>query len=114
MSLKVIVVSVITFLLISLSIGTSILNYTKSLNETEKQLKNSSLPLSIDNIYTEIQKNVIEPNLISSMMSSNTFLKDWLINEESNIPKIKKYLSTIKDKYSMFNTFLVSHESKNY
>ncbi|NQY94714.1 MAG: GGDEF domain-containing protein, partial [Campylobacteraceae bacterium] len=94
--------------------GTSILNYTKSLNETEKQLKNSSLPLSIDNIYTEIQKNVIEPNLISSMMSSNTFLKDWLINEESNIPKIKKYLSTIKDKYSMFNTFLVSHESKNY
>ena len=47
-------------------------------------------------------------------MSSNTFLKDWLINEESNMPKIKKYLSTIKDKYSMFNTFLVSHESKNY
>jgi len=114
MSLKVIVVSVITFLLISLSIGTSILNYNKSLFETEKQLKNSSLPLSIDNIYTEIQKNVIEPNLISSMMSSNTFLKDWLINEENNIPKIKKYLSTIKDKYSMFNTFLVSHESKNY
>jgi len=114
MSLKVIVVSVITFLLISLSIGTSILNYNKSLNETEKQLKNSSLPLSIDNIYTEIQKNVIEPNLISSMMSSNTFLKDWLINEENNIPKIKKYLSTIKDKYRMFNTFLVSHESKNY
>jgi len=114
MSLKVIVVSVITFLLISLSVGTSILNYTKSLNETEKQLKNSSLPLSIDNIYTEIQKNVIEPNLISSMMSSNTFLKDWLINEENNVPKIKKYLSTIKDKYSMFNTFLVSHKSKNY
>jgi len=114
MNLKYKVVSVITFLLISLSVGTSILNYTKSLEETENQLKNSSLPLSIDNIYTEIQKNIIEPNLISSMMASNTFLKDWIINEEDNVEKIKRYLETIKNKYSMFNTFLVSHKSQNY
>ncbi len=114
MNLKYIVISVVTFLLLSLSVGTSILNYTKSLNETQKQLKNSSLPLSIDNIYTEVQKNIIEPNLISSMMSTNTFLKDWLIHEEDNTDKITKYLDTIKNKYNMFNTFLVSQKSKNY
>lgn len=114
MNLKYRVVGIVTFLLLSLSIGTSILNYYKSLDETQKQLKNSSLPLSIDNIYTEVQKNIIEPNLISSMMSSNTFLKDWLINEEENTVKITRYLDTIKNKYAMFNTFLVSDKSKNY
>lgn len=114
MNLKYAVVSIITFLLISLSIGTSVLNYVKSLAETEKQLKQSSLPLSVDNIYTEIQKNIIEPNLISSMMASNTFLKDWLIHEEENVEKITRYLATIKNKYNMFNTFLVSHKSKKY
>jgi len=113
-NLKYRVVSIVTFLLLSLSIGTSILNYVKSLDETQKQLKNSSLPLSIDNIYTEIQKNIIEPNLISSMMASNTFLKDWLVHEEQNVEKITRYLSTVKNKYNMFNTFLVSHKSKNY
>jgi len=113
-NLKYRVVIVITFLLISLSIGTSILNYVKSLEETQKQLKNSSLPLSIDNIYTEVQKHIIEPNLISSMMSTNTFLKDWLIHEEDNVEKITKYLAAVKNKYNMFSTFLVSQESKNY
>lgn len=114
MKLKYIVVTVVTFLLVSLSVGTSILNYQKSLDETQKQLKNSSLPLSIDNIYTEVQRNIIEPNLISSMMSTNTFLKDWLIHEEENTDKITKYLDTVKNKYNMFNTFLVSDKSKNY
>ena len=114
MNLKYLVVTVITVLLISLSVGTSILNYKRSLAQTHEQLITRSLPLSIDNIYTEIQKNIIEPNLISSMMANNTFLKDWLINEENNVEKITKYLHTIKNKYSMFNTFLVSDKSKNY
>lgn len=114
MRLKYLVVIVVTVLLISLSVGTSILNYKKSLTQMQEQLITRSLPLSIDNIYTDIQKNIIEPNLISSMMASNTFLKDWLINEENNVEKITKYLNTIKNKYNMFNTFLVSEKSKNY
>ena len=114
MKFKYVVVLVISVLLVSLSIGTSILNYQRSLEQTHEQLVTRSLPLSIDNIYTEIQKNIIEPNLISSMMASNTFLRDWLINEEQNVDKITKYLNTVKNKYAMFNAFLVSDKSKNY
>lgn len=108
------IVLVITLLLFSFSIGLSFLNYSKDLDETQNQLIQRSLPLSIDNIYTEIQRNIIEPNLVSSMMANNTFLKDWLINEEENVEKISKYLDTIKNKYNMFNTFLVSQQTKNY
>lgn len=114
MNQKYFVVISVTVLLISLSVGISVINYQASLKRMQTQLIKRSLPLSIDNIYTEIQKNIIEPNLISSMMATNTFLKDWLINEENNVEKITKYLSTIKNKYSMFNTFLVSEKSGNY
>jgi diguanylate cyclase (GGDEF)-like protein len=86
----------------------------KSLEETQIQLKERSLPLSIDNIYTEVQKNLIEPTLVSSMMANDTFLKDWLMHEELEVEKIAKYLETIKNKYNMFSTFLVSEKSGNY
>lgn len=86
----------------------------KSLEETQTQLKERSLPLSINNIYTEVQKNLIEPTLVSSMMANDTFLKDWLMHEEQEVSKVSKYLETIKNKYNMFSTFLVSEKSGNY
>lgn len=108
------IVFIITFLLLILSVSMSLINYTVTLQSTQKQLRDSSLPLTVDNIYTEIQKHIIEPNLVASMMAHDTFLKDWLINKEDDTNKITKYLETIKNKYNMFTTFLVSERTKNY
>lgn len=108
------VVIIISLLLTMLSITTSIVNYIVSLNNAQEQLKNQSLPLSLDNIYTDIQKNIIEPFLVSSMMANDTFVHDWLLHEEENRDKIIKYLERIKNKYEMFNTFLVSDITKSY
>ena len=85
-----------------------------SLNLTQTNLKTRALPLTVDNIYTEIQKHLIEPNLIASMMAHDTFLKDWLINKEEDVEKISHYLEAIKNKYSMFTTFLVSEKTQHY
>ncbi len=104
----------ISFFLFVLTIGSSISYYMVSMNSMERQLKTQSLPLSVDNIYTDIQKHIIEPYLVSSMMASDTFMKDWLINEEENTAKIKKYLDSIKNKYGMLVSFLVSEKSQNY
>ncbi|WP_428025700.1 sensor domain-containing diguanylate cyclase [Arcobacter sp.] len=114
MNFKNYVVIIVTFLLLTFSVGSSILNYMKSLDETQKELKERSLPLSIDNIYTEVQRNLIEPTLVSSMMSNDTFLKDWIINSETDIKKISRYLESIKNRYSVFSTFLVSEKTGNY
>jgi len=108
------IVILIVTLLITLSLSISSINYVISLKNAEEHLKNQSLPLSLDNIYTDIQKHIIEPYLVSSMMANDTFLKDWLINDEDSSPKIVKYLNTIKNKYQMLNTFLVSDRTKNY
>jgi diguanylate cyclase (GGDEF)-like protein len=80
----------------------------------EKQLKTQSLPLSIDNIYTDIQKHIIEPYLVASMMANDTFMKDWLIHKEGDTLKIQKYLDSIKNRYDMLVSFLVSEKSQNY
>lgn len=108
------IVIMVTFLLVTLSVVISTVNYGVSLNSTEVQLRERSLPLTVDNIYTAIQKQIIEPNLVSSMMAHDTFLKDWLIHHEEDVDKISAYLEMIKNKHNMFITFLVSEKTKNY
>ena len=115
MSMKYRVVFIIVFLLMALSTSLSYMNYIISLESTHERLKSRSLPLSTDNIYTEVQKNIIEPNLIGSMMAEDTFLKDWLLTREQNsVEDIREYLEAIKNKYGMLETFLASDETKNY
>ena len=114
MNSKYKIVVLISLLIITLSISISFINYFVSLKSTEKHLKNQSLPLSLDNIYTEIQKHIIEPYLVSSMMANDTFVQDWILNDEINNHKIQEYLDAVKNKYGMFTTFLVSEKSGNY
>ena len=114
MSSKYRIIFIITFLLFLLSMGLSLVNYIVTLNSTQKHLEKASLPLSTDNIYSEIQTHLIEPNLVASMMAQDTFLKDWLIHEEDNEEKIRAYLESIKNKYGMRTVFLASQNTQNY
>lgn len=114
MNSKYRIIFLINILLIVLSFSISTVNYFVSLDSAQKQLKNQSLPLSLDNIYTEIQKHIIEPYLVSSMMANDTFVHDWLLKNENNQEKITKYLESIKNKNGMLSAFLVSDKTKNY
>lgn len=108
------VVITVSVLLVTLSITISTLNFLVSLESTQRELANRSLPLSVDNIYSEIQSHVIGPGLVSSLMSNDTFVRDWLLHEEHNQEKIVKYLAKIKNKFGMHVTFLVSDQTLNY
>ena len=48
------------------------------------------------------------------MMANDTFVQEWLTKDEENNQRIERYLEAIKNKYDMFNTFLVSDKTKNY
>jgi len=104
----------ILLLLVILGFVVPSINYFISYQSVEEELKTVSLPLSLDNIYTEIQKDIVQPYLVSSMMANDTFVQDWLKNDEKNNKQIEKYLSKIKNQYNMFSTFLVSQKTKNY
>lgn len=100
-----------------LSVGftaTTLVNYYVSKSAIRGSILANELPLTSDNIYTEIQKDLILPTVISSMMASDTFLRDWVITGESDVAKMTRYLREIKDRYGAFTSFFISEKTRIY
>ena len=72
------------------------------------------LPLTSSNIYSEIQKDLVRPVLISSTMAHDTFLRDWVVGGEQDVGAMVRYLQEIKTRYGAFSSFFVSERSANY
>ncbi len=89
-------------------------SYYATLNVYKKSLSESILPLTGDTIYSEIRKDIIELVLISSLMSNDTFLIDWILNEEKDAALISKYLKTIQEKYNTVTCFFASNVTGSY
>ncbi len=101
-------------LLISGFLATSLVSYYVSKSSITSSLVRNELPLTSDNILTEIHKELITPIFISSMMASDTFLRDWVINGENKPDKVIQYLKEIQNRYSVFTSFFVSDKTKIY
>ena len=108
------IITVISILLAAGFLGTSLISFFVSRYSLVDLIKTNELPLTSDNIYSEIQRDLLQPIFISSLMANDTFLKDWVINGEQDIGKITKYLKEIKDKYNAFTTFYVSDKTLIY
>ena len=114
MTLKKKVTIFVSSLIVVVSVGSALSNYFSSLRVVEEQLTYSSMPLSLDNIYSEIQKNILEPNLVASMMANDTFLQQWMAQGERNVEQIAIYLEKIQQEYGLLTTFLVSDRTRRY
>ncbi len=104
----------ISILLVVSFTATSLLNYLNTTRSFSRDMKEDVLPLTSDNIYSEIQKDLIRLIFISSMMATDTFLRDWVIDGENGPELITKYLSEIKEEYSTITSFFVSEKTHKY
>lgn len=104
----------ISMLLIAGFLFTSLASYFVSRAALRSGIEQNELPLTSDNIYSEIQRDLIRPIFISSLMSTNTFLRDWVIDGEKEAGKIAHYLNDIKTKYNTVTSFFVSERTRNY
>lgn len=93
---------------------TSLVSYYTSKASLRDSILKQELPLTSDNIYSEIQKDLVRPVFISSMMGSDTFLRDWAIHGEQDVDRIRRYLREIMLRYGTFTTFFVSEATHNY
>jgi diguanylate cyclase (GGDEF)-like protein len=93
---------------------TNLNNYRVSTRSIRKNIIEHSLPLTRDNIYSEIQADLMRPLFISSLMANDTFLKDWALGGEQGADRIQRYLLEIRDKYDFFSTFFVSEQTGLY
>jgi len=108
------IVFLIVLMLLLLTLILSVVNYQTTLKLVHKQIEEQSLPLSLDNIYTDIQEHILEPYLITSMMSNDTFVKEWILQKKEDVQSIQKYLTNVKEEYGLLSAILVSDRTKNY
>ncbi len=105
---------IISMLLISGFVITSLASYYVSLSSLRSQITQTELPLTSDNIYSEIQRDLLRPIFISSLMANDTFLRDWVIDGEVDAKQIVRYLNEIQTEYKTFTSFFVSEKTRNY
>jgi len=95
-------------------VGVSFLNYKITRVSIHNEILRNDLPLTMDNIYSELSSELTRPLLVASFMAADTFVKDWALDGESEPDKIIRYLDQIKNKYGFFTTFFVSATSGVY
>lgn len=90
------------------------ISYLISRDAIRATILREELPLSSDNIYSEIQRDLFEPILISSLMANDTFVKDWILAGEDDPLLIQRYLAQIQQRYRTITSFLVSEATRKY
>lgn len=95
-------------------LATSLIGYFVARDSISERLQQEMLPLTSDNIYSEIQRDLLQPVLISSLMSNDTFVIDWVAAGEQEPAKMQRYLAQIQNKYDTITAFFVSEASRNY
>ncbi|MBU1235995.1 MAG: sensor domain-containing diguanylate cyclase [Gammaproteobacteria bacterium] len=95
-------------------LATSIISYQVSKRSILNAIVDQSLPLTSSNIYSEIQKDLVRPVLISSTMAHDTFLRNWVLHGEANVDEITHYLREVRTRYGAFSSFFVSERSGLY
>jgi diguanylate cyclase (GGDEF)-like protein len=104
----------LSLILIAGFLTTSIASYVVSSDLIRSNISHDALPLTGDNIYSEIQKDLLRPVFISSLMANDTFLRDWVLDGEHNVDQITRYLNEVKQKYGTISSFLVSERTHKY
>ncbi len=97
-------------MLLSLMLATgfmviSLTNYFVSRTALRTEIMDNQLPLISENIYSEIQQDLLRPILISSFMATDVFLREWVVAGEKDESRIVRYLKEIQDQYDTVTSF---------
>lgn len=107
-------VTAICLLLLLGFAATSLISYYLANKSIQQRIRTDSLPLTSDNIYSHVQRDLISPVLISSVMSKDTFVRDWILNGEQGSEQIINYLSEIQQEYNTITSFFISDKTHRY
>lgn len=107
------VLLIAVLLLTGFSLNVS-LSYLNAREEIHRGIIEQGLPLTGDTIYSEINKDILRPVFISSLMAHDTFVRDWLLGGEHQPQQVARYLQEVRLKYGTVSSFLVSDKSRRY
>ena len=104
----------ITAILLLGFLSVSLLTYRSSKLSIHEAIVIHELPLTSDNINSKIQEDLVGSIETSSMMASNTFLKDWVARGEKDETVIKQYLTETKRQSHALASYFISEKTRNY
>lgn len=104
----------LTLLLAAGFMAVSLTSFLVSRQAIRDALIAQDLPLTSSNIYSEIQKDLVRPVLISSTMAHDTFVRDWVLRGEKRVDEMARYLREVKERHGAFSSFFVSERTGNY
>jgi diguanylate cyclase (GGDEF)-like protein len=104
----------LSILLSAAFFATTLFGYFVSKQAIRTAIIGQDLPLTSSNIYSEIQKDLVRPVLISSTMAHDTFLRDWVLRGEREVGEMARFLAEIKHRHGAFSSFFVSEKSGTY
>jgi len=105
---------VVSLILVVGFLATSLTSFFVARASLRTQISQSDLPLTSDNIYSEIQRDLLRPIFISSLMATDTFVRDWVIQGELDESRMVRYLKAIQSQYGAFTAFFVSEKTRLY
>ncbi|WXL23979.1 sensor domain-containing diguanylate cyclase [Ectopseudomonas mendocina] len=105
---------ILVVLLLSGFLATSLASYYTAYQSIRSSVVDTELPLTSDTIYSEIQKDLVRPILISSMMARNVYITDWVQAGEHDPAMIIRYLEDVQKHYQTLTSFFVSDKSRTY
>lgn len=111
---KIRFVAILTVLLLFGFITTCFVSYYVAHDSLSSQIAETTLPLTSDNIYSEIQRDLLRPIFISSLMAQDTFLRDWALAGEHDEKAIIRYLDEIQKRFGTVTSFFVSEKTRKY
>jgi diguanylate cyclase (GGDEF)-like protein len=114
LSIRSRLILVLSLVLILAFVFTSLISFTVTKDHFRTSALDETLPLISNNILSEIQRDLMMPIQVSSLMANDTFLKDWALAGEKDVPQISRYLKEIKDTYGFFTAFFVSELTGRY
>lgn len=95
-------------------ISNSLISYFSARDSLAREIEEGTLPLTGDNIYSEIQQDLLRPIFISSLMAHDTFLRDWVLGGELDNRAITRYLKEIQSRYETESSFFASENTRLY
>ena len=102
----------ITLILVGGFITTSAAGFMASREAIEHSISEQALPLTGDIIYSGLQKDILYPVFISSMMGQDPRVQNWLKRSDNHEEAITAYLNDIKGKYGTVASFMASDDSR--
>ena len=108
------IIGLVTALLLGTFASTLSTSYFVAYRSLAEEIRKNTLPLTSDNVYSEIQKDLMLPIHISSLMASDTFVRDWVLSGEEDPERIILYLTEIRNRYKMVTSFFVSEITHRY